>query len=309
MIWPTINPKAKPLPRIITCTVWAGCVHEPDRVFTEIITWRDPKFHIYDFLGLQRKSSSLTPKEWERFTQLYDPDGVHRKIDLKWHFFIPGKHQKYRDICKFCNESADLYLLGKPVRKNRSDYGSSWFTFLAYQSTNTWKSDLLRWKGASQIFLTMNDGPCPVFPLMALPSQACGNLNLNLLLGPYGACTFMNQQTSPVHNQEEAILLKQTFEKLMGWQFLDKSTDRLKELIRQGSTLHSGQIPPEPADLEVEGVEDPSGWIFRGPLQISDGPDWSDEKIYHRCALRVDRDGTVSFQHIKELVEQYPGYQ
>lgn len=311
--WPKINPTLSPPTRIITSTVWAGCVHEPERTFTEFIKWKDPKFHLYDFLGIQRKDDSLTHKEWERFTQLYDPTGEIRKINRKWLFYIPGEHQKYRDICELCNESADLFLLGKPISKKLTDQGDGLLTFAAYKPTTNFESDLRWWRGADQILLTMSEdgmhGPYLYLPMLAISPTEQEDLNLHFLRSPYGASTFMNQHTSPIDTLEDALLLKQTFENIMSWEFLEESNDRLEKLIRQGPTLKLGQTSVKPSDLKVEIVKDANGWVFRGPLKISDGKDGQDEIIYHRCALRVRRDGTVSFQHLKELVERYPAYQ
>jgi hypothetical protein len=313
MVWPKINPHAKPTPRIITCTVWAGCVHEPDRTFTEIVEWKDPKLHLFDFFGIQRKDDSLTQQEWERFTQSVGQGDREISIKRNWGISIPRREQNFDEICPSCYERTDLYLLGKPNYGNPSNERWASLYFIAsFKLLNPFQSDRFWLKGAQQIFVVMRaerNEPMPSFPFMAMPDQKQEILKLHFLRSPYGACAFMNQHTSPIHNLEEAILLKQTFEKLMGWQFVDEATDRLKELISLGSTLQLGQPPVVSADLEVEVMEEASGWVFRGPLRISDGPHSIYEKIYHRCALRVNRDGTVSFQHLKELVEKYPGYQ
>ncbi|MEX2381103.1 MAG: hypothetical protein WD490_01870 [Opitutales bacterium] len=322
MVWPKINPKAKPTPRMITCTVWAGCVHDPDRTFEEIITWKDPGFTLYNFLGIRRRDDSLSPKEWGRFAQLYDPGGEHRLIDLKWIFWVPGEKQRDRSICDPCRETVDRYLLGKPpnVQVSHPSYGFG--VFHAYKPKMYWNSGLRWWDGACQIFLLMSEdgmhGPYAVLPMLAINQTELainqteqGDLSLHFLMGPYGACTFMNEHTTPIQNLDEAIRLRQTFEKLMGWRFVDKVSGRMKEMIERDANVQQGQTPVVAADLEVVVMEDVSGWVFRGPVKISDATDdWlTDEIIYHRCELRVNRDGTIRFQHLKQLVERYPGYQ
>lgn len=312
-----MNPDAKQTPRIIPFKAWAGCVHEPDRTFTEIIRWKSPTITIYDFLGIQRTSTSLTRREWDRLTQEIDSTlGPDNFIGIKrgWTIDIPGREQPFREICSSCFEPTDLYLLGKPSNENpRMEWGASLYFFHAFKSATPFQFEAMWLKNTYQIFIKLSQdgshGPFPTLPLLAIGEQNSEILNLHFLRSPYGACALMNQHALPIDSFEDAFLLKQTFERLMGWQFLEKSNDRLEKLIMEGSTLQLGQVPPVPADVEVDVEENDNGWVFRGPLKISDGPHWVYEKIYHRCALRVNRDGTVHFQFLKELVEQYPGYQ
>ncbi|WFB36042.1 hypothetical protein P3T73_17960 [Kiritimatiellota bacterium B12222] len=313
MVWPKINPNAKPLPRIITCTVWAGCVHQPERTFVVDITWNDSDFSKCHFFGNQRKDDSLTQEEWDRFSKVYDPTDKERRIDLQWRVWIPDGD--LIDICDSCNETADLYLLGTPNIRGIGDRG--WFTYTAIIANNpsiTWEPKVAWWGGAHQIYLTMSEdglhGPHPVLPMLALPSTNGEEFRLHVLISPYGASTFMNQKTEPVENMENAIQRMHTFEKLMGWQFVDKVRPRLKKRIENRSDFYTTiGTNVNHDDLEMKIDVDASGWEFSGPLKISDGDDGWTEIIYHKCTLRVNRDGNVSFRYLKHLVERYPGYQ